>query len=1103
MPTERIIIVVEERGTRRVKQEIREVGTTAKASAGSVGLLQKALLGFAGVAAIRKTVGVLASFEQQLATVRGITGATEQQFAALRDTAADLGATTRFSATEAAEGLVFLARAGFSVDEQLESLDDTLRLAQAGALGLGRAADISSNVLRGFRLEATEAGRAVDVLAFAANNSNTNVEQLGDALKFVAPVASGLGVSLEEATAAVGTLSDAGLQASLAGTGLRRVLSELESPAGKTIGILADLGLTADDVRVSQVGLTSALRRLAEAGIDTGQALEIFGDRGGPAFEVLASGIPQVQRLTEELGNAAGTAAELARVQDDNLLGALLAVRSALEAVILSIGDAGVTSVLEESLRSLADALRFVAANADVALASLTAFGVSAAAVRLGPLAIQGFEAARAFLVLRSQVAAGTVVLLGSAEADRQRALASVQAAAADLQKTQAALANLKAESARALAVRNSSTALFAQAAVTKQVAILEAQATAQTTALTAAQGGLAASTAAANAQATLLGRTLVRLRAIIKTVTLAIAANPIGAIAVGVSAAVVALIAFQDRIRISSDSAATLGDLFRATFQIIGEAISAAASFLRNSFASAIEFVSDNFGFIGDTVDRVFGDVEFSIEGAARVVARIIDNQIGLFLGLFNVINFGVGEVRDAFGSQIEAISTIVTQVINVIIRNVRSAVQGVIGFVNLLIDSANRAITALGGERIENVILGGLNDINLDGFTAGAGEKFFIAGQAVVAKFNEGADFSGAEGLLDNVIARAEQINRDRTAPVAPSGAAPGAPDLGGVGGAGSGLFGDDAVAEFGRRQEAIQSINADLANQAALLGQTNREREISTGLQQIEQTLAEKNVVLTESERDLTEARLRNLQALSDQAAVLQEIRGPQEDLAARQDAVNALFESGQISADQYAEELRKIAAAANDTDQTLSGGFSRGLEAVGDQLRNFSDQAEATIVNAFGSAEDAIVQFRKTGEFEFGALVDSVLDDLTRLLARKALFALVDAFSGTPGGSETAANFIGPVQRQIGGPLGAGQSAVVGENGPELFTPRVPGNITPSGQTQTAMSRPAVNVTVVNQISDDFILDAVASERGDEVIFNKIERNPRRVNALTGR
>ena len=363
----RIVVTIDptgaKRGGQQVERSLQRVGSQADRTRG---LITRAFAFVGVITAVRSLVSTLATFEQSMATVRAITGANEQQFAALREEAERLGSTTRFTASQAAEGATFLARAGFDTDQVLASLNDTLLLAQAGALDLGRAADIASNILTGFRLRADEAGRVVDVLAFAANNSNTNVLQLGDAMKFVAPVAAGLGVSLEETAAAIGALSDAGLQASLAGTGLRRVLSELESPSMKTREILQSVGLTADDVRVSQVGLTVAVRALADAGVDTGAALELFGDRGGPAFEVLSSSLPKVQQMTEALGEAGGTARRIADIMDDNLNGALLRVASAFESVVLSFGSLGPTDNLTQGFNSLASVLRIVADNLDV-----------------------------------------------------------------------------------------------------------------------------------------------------------------------------------------------------------------------------------------------------------------------------------------------------------------------------------------------------------------------------------------------------------------------------------------------------------------------------------------------------------------------------------------------------------------------------------------------------------------------------------------------------------------------------------------------------------------------------------------------------------------
>ena len=231
MATEQLVIRVSEKGTLVVKRNLDGLGKSAQKAGGGVKLLRTALgaLAAVGIAqGIAQGTRLLADFSQTMSTVRGVANATEEQFGALRDEAKRLGETTRFSASEAAEGMLFLSRAGFTAEESMASIGDTLKLAQVGALDLGTAADIASNVLAGFRGDTSQLASVIDVLAKAANSSNTNVQQLGQGLKFVAPVAAGLGVSIEETSAAIGTLSDAGLQATLAGTGLRKIMATLE-----------------------------------------------------------------------------------------------------------------------------------------------------------------------------------------------------------------------------------------------------------------------------------------------------------------------------------------------------------------------------------------------------------------------------------------------------------------------------------------------------------------------------------------------------------------------------------------------------------------------------------------------------------------------------------------------------------------------------------------------------------------------------------------------------------------------------------------------------------------------------------------------------------
>ena len=379
--------------------------------------LVRAFAVLGGAAALGGAVRTIAQFEQAMSTVGAVTGATAKQFETLNTLARDLGARTRFSATQAAEGMTFLARAGFDVNEVMASIEGTLRLAQAGAIDLGTAADIASNVLTGFRLEVSETARVVDVLAKAANSSNTNIQQLGDGFKLVGPIAAGVGADFEEVIASLGALADAGLQGTLGGTGLRRVISELESPTTKTLDILSSLGVKAEEVRVSTAGLVEAMARLADAGVTTGQALEIFGDRGGPAFEVLSSSIPRVRELAAALKAAGGTAEEFARLMDDNLNGALLRVRSAYQAVVLALGGSGGSTLLRGAFDGLADVLRAIARNVDLATTAAISLVAALAVPKIVAIgaALTGAGAATGALAAALGAATAAARLLGRA----------------------------------------------------------------------------------------------------------------------------------------------------------------------------------------------------------------------------------------------------------------------------------------------------------------------------------------------------------------------------------------------------------------------------------------------------------------------------------------------------------------------------------------------------------------------------------------------------------------------------------------------------------------------------------------------------------------
>ena len=179
----------------------------------------------AGVATAAAKTG--ADFESQMSRVKAISGATGEEFEKLKAQAIELGAETSFSASQAAEGMENLAAAGFTTTETMEAMPGLLDLAAASGEDLASSSDIATSALRGFGMEASEAGHVADVLAENANRTNSSVAETGEAMKYVAPLARSAGLSFEETAAAIGIMANAGIQGSQAGTTLRSAISSI------------------------------------------------------------------------------------------------------------------------------------------------------------------------------------------------------------------------------------------------------------------------------------------------------------------------------------------------------------------------------------------------------------------------------------------------------------------------------------------------------------------------------------------------------------------------------------------------------------------------------------------------------------------------------------------------------------------------------------------------------------------------------------------------------------------------------------------------------------------------------------------------------------
>jgi TP901 family phage tail tape measure protein len=334
---------------------------------------------------------------------------------ALRQQARTLGATTSFTAGEAAGGQGFLAMAGFTPDQILKAMPGVLSMAKAGDTDLARTADISSNILTGFGMRADEMNRVADVLTMTFTTSNTTLEMLGGTMKYVGPVARAAGMSLEQAAATAGLLGNAGIQATQAGTTLRSMLLRLSAPTSGASAALNELGVRALDARGNVRDIPSILSEVAKATerLGSGTRLDylkkIFGEEpaAGMSELIAQQGAQGIERYVAILRDAGGTSQRVASVMADNLKGDLLTARSAFEDLGVSISDAvnpALRAFTQSVTRYLGRASQWVQGNPRLArtlgivtlvlggvLATLSALALMVATV-IGPLALLRFS---------------------------------------------------------------------------------------------------------------------------------------------------------------------------------------------------------------------------------------------------------------------------------------------------------------------------------------------------------------------------------------------------------------------------------------------------------------------------------------------------------------------------------------------------------------------------------------------------------------------------------------------------------------------------------------------------------------------------------------
>lgn len=318
-----------------------------------------AMTGFAAAATTVAGFGAAAvksgmAFDSTMSEVSAISGATGDDFQALRDKALEMGASTKFSASEAASAMTYMGMAGWKTQDMLDGIAGIMNLAAASGEDLAVASDIVTDALTAFGLSASDSGHFADILAAASSNANTNVSMMGETFKYAAPIAGALGFSAEDTAIAIGLMGNAGIKASQAGTSLRTIMNSLSGVVkvcGKNIGEV-DIQTTNADGSMRSLSDILADCRVAFSGLtesESAAAAELLvGKNAMSGFLALMNAAPEdVNKLTDAIYNCNGAAEEMSAIMMDNLQGDLTLLGSAFESLQIAISDS-LTPTLRE-----------------------------------------------------------------------------------------------------------------------------------------------------------------------------------------------------------------------------------------------------------------------------------------------------------------------------------------------------------------------------------------------------------------------------------------------------------------------------------------------------------------------------------------------------------------------------------------------------------------------------------------------------------------------------------------------------------------------------------------------------------------------------------
>ena len=399
------------KGAAEAQNIVKNLTSKITSTLGSLGL------SFGAFSFGREALEAGGKFEDAMARVRAVSNATKSEFKAMEDEAQRLGATTKYSATDAANALENLVRNGLKPLDAAKAVGKTLEFAQANTIELAEAADIATNVMNGFGKEVSDLGNINDVLSSTAAHSATNVTDLAEALKIAAPMATTAKIGIEETNAALGTLANVGFKGTDAGTGVKQMLIAISSQSSEAAKTLKRYGVNLNETTLKNDGLVKSLQKLKDSGIGNsiGDLVAVFGKLAAPKAAALINNVDKLSELSTTLKNSQGENARMFEQSTGKYMNALHTLKSTWESVMISIfkksegGVVGFLNAVIGGLNYIKDNLTKIAVQIAAAFATSKLVGVwrgwKAAAATAAASSVTSVQTATAKIAILEQQA--------------------------------------------------------------------------------------------------------------------------------------------------------------------------------------------------------------------------------------------------------------------------------------------------------------------------------------------------------------------------------------------------------------------------------------------------------------------------------------------------------------------------------------------------------------------------------------------------------------------------------------------------------------------------------------------------------------------------